>query len=230
MNIAIIPARKGSKRIKNKNIKLFFKKPMIAWTILLLKKSKLFGKIIVTSDSFKILKIAKKFGADILLKRSKLLSNDHVPTHPVILDAIKKTENAFSINNIFCVYPCNPFLEISDIRKCLRLLEKNKNSYVFPVVRYSHPIQRALKLDRNLNISYISKKFSNSRTQDLKASFFDAGQFYCAKKKTWLSKKKKMLKAIEIPDWRVHDIDNLSDWKRAQISFKYKILKKKASA
>jgi pseudaminic acid cytidylyltransferase len=230
MNIAIIPARKGSKRIKNKNIKFFFNKPMIAWTLLSLKKSKLFDKIIVTSDSTKILKISKRFGADIIIKRSKLLSNDHTPTYPVILDAIKKIKDIFLIKNICCVYPCNPFLEIMDIHKSFSLLKKNKNSYIFPVARYSHPIQRALKLEKGLNLSYIFRKYVNTRTQDLSPSFYDAGQFYLATKNTWLNNKNKNKKAIEIPSWRVHDIDNLSDWKRARMLFKYEILKKKIAS
>lgn len=227
MNIVIIPARKGSKRIKNKNIKFFFGKPMIAWTLLVLKKSKLFDKIVVTSDSSKILKISKRFGADIIIKRSKLLSNDHTPTHPVILDAVKKIEDMFLIKNICCVYPCNPFLEIADIHKCFSLLKKNKESFIFPVVRYSHPIQRALKLEKSKNLSYISQKYINTRTQDLIPSFYDAGQFYLATKNTWINKKNKNRKAIEIQSWRVHDIDNISDWKRAEILFQSKMFRKK---
>ena len=60
MKIAIIPARIGSKRIKKKNIKLFYSKPMIVWTLNKLVKSRYFDQIIVTSDSKKILNISKK--------------------------------------------------------------------------------------------------------------------------------------------------------------------------
>ena len=90
MNIAIIPARGGSKRIKKKNVKLFCSKPMISWTIDSLKKSNFFDKIVVTSDDNKILRISKKYGADILIKRDKNLSDDLTGTKPVIQDAIKK--------------------------------------------------------------------------------------------------------------------------------------------
>ena len=72
MNIAIIPARQGSKRIKNKNIKLFFKKPIIYHTIRILKESKIFDHIIITSDSNKILNYCKKQGCDILIKSGNL--------------------------------------------------------------------------------------------------------------------------------------------------------------
>ena len=93
MNIAIIPARAGRKRIKNKNIKKFISDPMIGLTIKKLKFTKLFKKIVVTSDSDQILNIAKSYGADVLIKRSNDLSDDHTPTVPVILDAINKLDN-----------------------------------------------------------------------------------------------------------------------------------------
>ena len=77
-NIAIIPARSGSKRIKNKNIKLFFGKPIIQWTYEILKKSKLFSKIVVSTDSKKIKNVCKKFGVKYFIERPKKLSTDNV--------------------------------------------------------------------------------------------------------------------------------------------------------
>ena len=78
MNIAVIPARKGSKRIKNKNIKLFKNRPMIYWTIKAAKDSKLFNKIYVDTDSKKIAKLAKYLGVEVPFLRSKQLANDKV--------------------------------------------------------------------------------------------------------------------------------------------------------
>ena len=84
---AIIPARSGSKRIKNKNIKIFNKKPMIYWVIKKLKKNQAIKKIVVTSDNVKILKLAKKYGADILIKRPKKLAKDNSKvSSPVFVD------------------------------------------------------------------------------------------------------------------------------------------------
>ena len=76
MNIAIIPARKNSKRIKNKNIKLFKGKPIIYWTIKYLKESKLFKEIFVSTDSKKIANLSENYGVKALYPRPKLLSND----------------------------------------------------------------------------------------------------------------------------------------------------------
>ncbi len=88
MNIAIIPARSKSKRIKNKNIKLFFGKPIIFYSIDLALKSKIFDKVLVSTDSKKIKKIAEKYGAEVPFIRPKNLSNDFVGTPAVVKHAI----------------------------------------------------------------------------------------------------------------------------------------------
>ena len=78
MSIAIIPARSGSTRIKNKNIKIFHGKPIIAWSIIAAKKSKIFSKIVVSTDSKKIANIAKKYGAEIFFLRPKSLASNNI--------------------------------------------------------------------------------------------------------------------------------------------------------
>jgi len=221
VNVAIIPARVGSKRIKNKNIRIFCGKPIIYWTIKKIRKSNLFDKIIVSSDSKKILNISKKFGADIVIRRDQKLSNDFAPILPVINDSILRL-NSLSINNVCCFHPCNPFLNILDIKKAFTLQKKNKNKFISSVSNYSHPIQRALKLNRFNKINFFFKKNSTKRTQDLKKLFYDAGQFYLANKNVWLKKKNILQNSIafKIPSWRAIDIDSLDDWKKAELIFK----------
>mgnify|MGYP001315650536 CR=1 FL=1 len=90
MNIAILPARSGSKRIKNKNIHKFNNKPFISHTINFIKKTKIFNQIIVSTDSKKIADISIQEGAEVPFLRSKKLSNDTCTTHEVIVDVIKK--------------------------------------------------------------------------------------------------------------------------------------------
>lgn len=219
-NVAIIPARGGSKRIKNKNIKFFYSKPIIQWTFEIIKKSKMFKKIVLTSDSKKILNLGKKIGFDILIERPKNLSNDFIGTDKVIMHSIKFLNKNFNIDNVCCVYPCNPLLQISDLLKAKRILKRNKNSFIFPIASYSHPIERAMVLNKkNSKIKFISKKKFNLRTQDLNPKFYDAGQFYIANKSTWLKKNKLNKIGMPIPNWRVADIDNLNDWKKAELIF-----------
>lgn len=221
-NVAIIPARIGSKRIKKKNIKMFYGKPMLQWTYEIIKKSKIFNKIVLTSDSDQILNIGKKIGFDILIKRPKKLSNDYVGTVPVVKHAINFLFNqSIAINKTCCVYPCNPFILNKDLKKANKLASKNINNFIFPITNHSHPIERSLYFNSfNSKITYVNKKFINVRTQDLKKTFYDVGQFYFASSKTWLDMKKLIYVGIPIPNWRVVDIDTPEDWKRAEILFK----------
>jgi len=221
MIIAIIPARYSSKRIKRKNIKLFHSKPIIYWTIKKLIKSNIFDKIVVSSDSQLILDLSKKFGAQILIKRAKNLSGDKVTTREVILDTLKKLKkNNIHPKYICCVYPCNPLLYVRDIKNAYKLLKKS-NKYIFPVARFSHPIQRAFKLDKKLNISQFVLTNGNKRTQDFKDSYYDAGQFYWGSVNMWASKVNihKSGKGLIIPSWRSVDIDNIDDWIRAELIY-----------
>ena len=223
MKIAIIPARFGSKRIKSKNIKFFHSKPMIVWTLEKLVKSNFFDKIVVTSDSKKILNISKKNGADILIDRPKKLSGDIVGTLPVISHALKYLKK-YNYNECYvcCVYPCNPFLNLKDVRNGFLKVKKNLSKFVFPVAEYSHPIQRALKLNANNQVKPFLQNNTNKRTQDLEKMYFDAGQFYWGASNLWHKENSihKSGMCLPIPSWRVIDIDNLSDWKRAEMLFK----------
>ena len=88
MTICIIPARSGSKRLKNKNIKKFNGKPIISYAIKIAKSSGLFSKIVVSTDSKKISNIAKKYGAQVPFLRSRRLSNDFASTSEVLIDCI----------------------------------------------------------------------------------------------------------------------------------------------
>ena len=213
--IAIIPARSGSKRIKNKNIKLFKGKPIIYWVINELKKNKKIKKIVVSSDSKKILNIAKKFGADTLLKRSKKLSDDKTPFQNVVVDVIKKINIENMKDLILVVFPCSIFFRNFYLNKGISLLKKNPKYFAMGISKYSHPIQRAYQMKGN-KLNYINKKFELTRTQDLKPTFFDVGNFYLGSVKNW---KTKLIHSnsvgVLISKTKVIDIDNLEDWNLA---------------
>lgn len=215
--IVIIPARSGSKRIKNKNIKLFNDIPIIGRVIRKLKNYKKIKKIIVTSDSRKILKISKKYGADILIKRPKEISNDQTPFQKPIIHAIKKLQNNFSLNEILVVFPCSIFFKISDLNKALKILKLNRKKFVISISNFSHPIQRAYRLKKNKKLNYFFKNNELKRTQDLEKTFYDVGQFYLGNYKNWLYKKiHSNAVGIELPKNNTIDIDYLEDWKHAE--------------
>ena len=109
MTICIIPARSGSKRIRNKNIKLFHGKPIISYAIQLAKSCGLFKRIVVSTDSYNISKIAKKYGAEVPFLRSKKLANDFAATSEVVVDCIKRISSQTTKYH-FCLYPTTTLL------------------------------------------------------------------------------------------------------------------------
>jgi pseudaminic acid cytidylyltransferase len=229
ISIAIIPARGGSKRIRKKNIKKFYSKPILYWTIKALKRSSLFSKIVLTTDDNQIAKVANRLGVDYIIRRPAHLADDYTPTKPVIKHAIRVLKKKFKIKYVCCVYPCNPFLDFSDLKKSFRILKKNEKKFVFPITEYAHPIQRAFQLNNKGEIMPYNKKHQSSRTQDLAKSYHDVGQFYWGSMKYWLSRNEIHSNGIgfPIPNWRVVDIDNLNDFQRAELYYAALKVKKK---
>ncbi len=226
MIICIIPARKGSKRIKNKNTKLFFGKPILEHVIQKVKKAKIFTKVFITTDSNKIAAIAKKNGVEVLM-RSKHLSSDRAPIKPVIYDVIKKLKQKFIYpKKVCCIFPTSIFFSKDHLERANFLLKKNIN-FVFSAVKYSHPIQRSFYLQKD-KIKMNFPKNEMSPTHKFSKSYYDAAQFYFGWTSSWIKKKpffEGKNKFIEFKDLEVQDIDDNEDWKKAQ--YKFKNLRKK---
>ena len=221
MNIAIIPARGGSRRIPKKNIKKFNGKPIIAWSIKCAKETKIFNKIIVSTDDKKVARIAKKFGAEVPFIRSSRFSKDSVGIIEVVSEATKwLLKNNIKVKNVCCIFPTAPLMKPQDIRLGYKKLIKNNYQYVFSSTTFPSSIYRSLSFNKkntNLKICFPKKFNENS------IFFYDAGQFYWGKKDTWIKKKKIFSShsaTVEIPRWRVQDINNSKDWIVAQKLFK----------
>ena len=225
-SICIIPARMGSKRIKNKNIKLFNKKPIISQVIVYLKKSNFFSEIFVSTNSEKISTISKKLGVKIL-KRSEKLSDDHTDTKTVIIDAIKQIKkHNYIFDKVCCIYPTSVFVQIAELKEANKILTK-KIPYVFSAKEYQHPIQRSFYKDGNF-IKKNFPKFMNKRTQDFQKVFHDAAQFYLGWSDSWekdVDIFHKNSKFIVFSKSSSVDIDNYEDWEMAELLWKTKIKK-----
>ena len=227
-NICLIPARAGSKRIKNKNIKKFLGKIFLKKVIETAKKSKIFDKIYVSTDSIIIKNLAEKYGAEVPYLRSQKLSNDHAILKSVIDDffkkmmLIKKKENL----NIFMIYPTSIFVNKKLIEKCKRILQNTE--YVTTLKKFPHPIQRALKYHKN-KLKPINLKHKLMRTQDLEEHYYNTGQIDCFKSKAWIKKKmfhKMFSKFIILNEFESVDIDTPNDLKMAYKLFKTKKVSK----
>ena len=232
MKVAIIPARGGSKRIPRKNIKEFCGKPMIAWSIEAAKASGCFDRIIVSTDDAEIAGVAKKYGADVPFVRPAELSNDYAGTTEVIAHALQwLNDNGGKVTEACCLYATAPFVTAEDLRNSHAQFIRDGADYVFSVTSYGFPIQRALRLSKNNQISMFQPErcpptpclFSETRSQDLEEAWHDAGQFYWGKAQAWLENKKifsNIATAYKLPRARVQDIDTPEDWERAEWLFK----------
>lgn len=220
--ICIIPARKGSKRIKGKNSKFFYNKPIIAHVIEKLKKFNLFDKIIVSTNCNYISKIAKKLKVEVLI-RSEKLADEKTDTVTVIADVVKKLEKRGIIfNKVFCVYPTSVFIKTKHITLALRKLKK-KIPYVFSAKKYDHPIFRSFYKNNNNSIVSIFNNNNKKSTQKYRVTYHDAAQFYLGWKDSW---KKKInifntkSNFILMSKLESHDIDDIEDWKIAKSLWK----------
>ena len=223
MNIAIIPARSGSKRIPGKNIKEFCGKPMIGWSILEAINSKCFDHIIVSTDSHEIAEIANSFGADTPFIRPKNISDDFTPIVTVMKHAISELLNlSYKMTNLCCIFATAPFIRSNYIKSGLNQLTNNGCDYVFPVTTFSYPIQRSLIVNTDNTIRMLSPEFSLTRSQDLDEAWHDAGQFYWGKFESWIEEKeifKSNTQILRLPRKLVQDIDTYEDWEYAEALF-----------
>jgi N-acylneuraminate cytidylyltransferase len=222
--LLVIPARIGSKRIKNKNIKNFNGRPIISYSLKLAQESKLFNKIHVSTDSKKIKKIAEDYNLEVDFLRPKNISGDHVP----IISVLKYVYNYYKKKNfvfdeIWSLSACAPLLKKIDLINASVLLNNNNNKIVLPITEYVTPIEWAFKIDKNNFLKPLKKYAYKIRSQDISKKFHDVGYFVGIPIKFFSEKKVKFDQnyiGYEIERNRAIDIDNLSDWKLAEAMYK----------
>ncbi len=189
MSICVIPARSGSKRIKNKNIQKINGIPLIGIVVKIAKKSKLFERIIVSTDCKKIASIAKKYGAEVPFFRDKKLSNDFAPTYKVIIDTIKKIRSQ-NHKFHFCIYPTSILLNSNDLKKAYLKIKKTKSNFICPIEKYkNNPLRSFIIKEPNIFFKWPYNQMK--RSQDLKNLYYDTGSFYIYRTKYLLSINKK---------------------------------------
>jgi pseudaminic acid cytidylyltransferase len=224
-NIAIITARGGSKRIHRKTLRNFLGKPIIAYSIEAALMAGCFEEVMVSTDDAEIAALAKDQGANVPFMRSEKSSGDHATTADVISEVLSEyRQRGKEYDNCCCIYPTAPFVTSAKLAEALELLNKNNADSVFPVTRFSYPIQRALNI-KNSQVKMIWPENLNARSQDLEPAYHDVGQFY------WISVKRfeqhhKLFSAnsyaLIVPESETQDIDHEEDWKMAEM--KYRIM------
>ena len=224
--LGIIPARSGSKGLKNKNIKIFAGKPLIYWTIKEAKKVKNINKLIVSTDSRKIATIAQKYNVEVPFLRPKDISKDHSSSFELVRHAV----NYYKKKKIFFDYlvllePTSPLRTSKDINYCIKFIKKNKIKSLVSVckVKSQHPAN-LLKIRKNRKLNLTKNKFI-PRRQMLENFFYPEGSIYISKinlimrTRTFYNKETGI---VTFPDWKSFEIDDINDFKFVENLFKIK--------
>ncbi|MCK5831378.1 MAG: pseudaminic acid cytidylyltransferase [Methylococcales bacterium] len=224
MKLCVIPARGGSKRIPQKNTKLFNNKPIIGYSIDAAFKSNCFDKVIVSTDDEEIARVAEEMGAEIPFLRPDELANDQATTLPVIRHTIDWFhQNGMELEYVCCIYATAPFIEAKFIQEALSQLQQTDAEYCFAATQFSFPIQRAFKLTHKGRVEMFNLDYFNTRSQDLEEAYHDAGQFCWGKASAFLAEKMTFSEfsiPYLLPQYRVQDIDTEEDWLRAELMYK----------
>ncbi len=224
-NIAIIPARGGSKRIPRKNIRPFLGKPILAYSIEVALQSQLFSEVMVSTEDDEIANLALQYGATVPFRRSEQTANDYAGTTDVLLEVLACYESQGQVFDYgCCIYPAAPFITVDLLVNAWRKLIEDGHDSVFPVLRFSYPIQRALKLEGTQAAMFWPEHYT-ARSQDLTPAFHDAGQLYWfdsvaiqQKKRLWTDRSG----VIVISELDAHDIDMPEDWTMAEFKYQYR--------
>lgn len=222
---AIITARGGSKRVPKKNIREFCGKPIIAYSIEAALESKLFENVMISTDSYEIADIGKKYGASVPFMRSEKASDDYADTTDVLNEVIHmyKKQNIY-FDTFCCIYPTAPFITAEKLRESYKLLQDPDVYNVIPMVPFSFPPQRGMQIKDDGYLEPVDVKGANSRSQDLPTIYHDCGQFYWMKTKEYLKNDDILnnhTKPFFVPETEVQDIDNETDWHLAEIKYKF---------
>jgi len=223
-NVAFIPARKGSKGLPGKNKKLFLGKPLIQWSIEQAAKTKLFGKIIVSSDDPDILKIASdcaKYKV-IPVERHSELAKDSTTADEVLYDFFARPEN--KCKYICFLNPTSPLRSSEDIKEMYRFV-RMKNYWTVISVKWCDFIGWVEKpTNRGPVCTYNINKRPNRQTRD--DYFLENGSIYWFKHEVFMAyghmiANPEKVKLYEMPSERSLEIDTPFDFYMAERAYEF---------
>ncbi len=224
--LAIIPARSGSKRIPNKNIKKFLGKPLIAYTIKQALSSPLVDRVIVDTDSDEIGKIARHFGAEVPWLRPKKLASDKANVVDSILYTLKRlsAEEGYHPTHLMVLQTTSPLREQEDIEACWNLLKKTKATTVLTVAPTHPKLYHLSKYQDTILVNGSEKHSNNTQTWE-PAYILNGCTVYIVEVKALLREKRvitEKTKAVILPKWRSVDLDTPEEWVMAELFYKNK--------
>lgn len=196
----------------------------MAYPIAAALESRLFDRVLVSTDSPEIAEVAKRCGAEAPFVRPPELSGDTTLTVPVLVHALEWLRDHGVEPEIFCcIYPTAPFLAAGDLAAGHELLVRSDAKSAFAVTTYAYPILRALRREPDGRVTMMWPEHQNTRSQELPEALHDAGQFYWFRTKPFLADRvlfSDHALPVVLPRWRVQDIDTPEDWEKAELMFK----------
>jgi len=232
MNLALITARGGSKRIPRKNVREFCGEPIIGYSIRSAIESGCFDEVMVSTDDPEIAETGRRYGARVPFFRSPATAGDHATTADVVHEVLQEyARRGTTFVLACCLYPTAPFITPAVLRQGRALLEADPDlAGAIPVTRFSFPIERAVRV-RAGRMTFVQPEHMLTRSQDLEPAYHDAGQFYWLRTRDFLATRRMVMDrtaAIVLPEWQVQDIDNEDDWVLAEL--KYQVAQQRLSA
>ena len=225
--IAVIAARAGSKRIPGKNSRSMLGIPLITRAIRICQESGIFESIVVSTDSDEIAELARAAGAQVH-NRPIALADDHTPLLPVIAEATVGYVDTDPTTPICCFYATAVTVHSGELVKSWQVFEgmlanpTNTSSFLTAVVRYPHPIQRAMERKASGELTMLSPEYASTRTQDLPERWHDAGAFIWGNAFAWSQTEPVLTRAHGFPlsHSETVDLDTEEDWVRAETLLK----------
>lgn len=224
--LAVVPARGGSKRIPNKNIRDFCGRPMIAHVLAAARDSGLFETIHVSTESDSIRSVAEKLGFPPDFSRPDSLAGDHAPIMPVLKYVLEEYLNrGISFDSVVLLMACAPLITQHDLREASKLFDsyEGKRS-VLAVAEYPCPVEWAFRREPNGVLKPVQPGMFSMRSQDLESAYYDAGQFcFMPSERIYLSEGAGTddgFVGFPIRRHQAIDIDTHDDWKFAEMIYK----------
>ena len=221
--VALIPARSGSKRIPNKNIKEFNGVPIISYPIKAAIESNLFDNIFVSTDSTEIRDISHQLGAQTLPLRPLEISSDDSTTLEVVKYEIEQMLTAgLSFEYLACIYPATPFIDKHLLINAFQKISIEERNFCFPVVKNHVGFERLFEVSESGRLKTKPSFKSDQPTQTGSSVYRDAGQFYWGRTSSWLNAESILSKnsvVIPIPEYLGIDIDTMENWEHAELVF-----------
>lgn len=227
--LAVIPARGGSKRIPNKNIRSFCGKPMLSHVLSTARNSGLFKKIHVSTESENIREVAEQYGFAPDFPRPAELADDHSPIMPVLRDVtLEYQRRGEFFDEVWLLMACAPLIEAKDLCGAASFFQKNGGAKpLLAVSEFPAPIEWAFSRDENGMLTPIQAGMFAVRSQDLDKRYYDAGSFAVFPTSYVLSSEgagsDSAFASYVLPKGTAIDIDDEEDWHFAEAIYRAKL-------